>query len=257
MAIGLDASGDRLIRTTDLPDYNAAYTCTLWFHLVAAPTADRDILTISYNSPDNQAASDAQDKLGVSNVPRFVRRINNASNSSFGPNPASTGQWYFVGMRRTSATSLVTFVDGTFGNVGTTDVSSRSAADKMVLGTRFMGLMNARFAALKFWTAALTDEEIANEMHTIRPQRTSDLYGWWPLFSHTDLADYSGNGRDWTAQGTLTTEDGPPVSWGASPIWVVQYAGDEPEPEPEPSEHGGTLTPTVWSNRRALECLEM
>lgn len=80
-------------------------------------------------------------------------------------------------------------------------------------GSEFDGLITAS----KLYTTTLTLAQIENEWRQFLPASTTNLWGWWPLLSHTDLSDYSGNGRPLTANGTLTTEDGPPIAWSASP----------------------------------------
>jgi hypothetical protein len=60
----------------------------------------------------------------------------------------------------------------------------------------------------------------------LRPIRTADLHLWTPMLASSSASDaakdYSGNGRDWTVNGSPTITDGPPVGWGA-PIWIPQY----------------------------------
>jgi len=108
---------------------------------------------------------------------------------------------------------------------------------------------DARFSACKMWTAALTADEMAAEMRAIHPVRFADLFGWYPMFGMTGEQgrDYSGNGYDFATTGTLTAEDGPPVSWG-SPVWIVPFVtaagGETIEPDAAISV-AGTVAPTV------------
>lgn len=89
---------------------------------------------------------------------------------------------------------------------------------------------DARYAACKIWTVALTADEIASEMRVVRPVRTANLFGWYPMFGATGEQgrDYSGNGYDFTTVGTLTAEDGPPVSWGGALQYVQLVASAGP-----------------------------
>lgn len=75
---------------------------------------------------------------------------------------------------------------------------------------------DGRYAAVKVWEAELTADEIARERWSIKPQRTANLYGWWPMFpgSTERLRDYSGNGHNWSVVGTVVDEVHPPVPWG-------------------------------------------
>jgi hypothetical protein len=89
-----------------------------------------------------------------------------------------------------------------------------------------------RLTAIKCWQAALTAEERAAEMYSIRPVRTANLHSWHPAIAAdkaTALKDFSGNGRDWTEQGTLSVaSQTPPVSWGAR-VLVVGASGVAPQ----------------------------
>lgn len=69
----------------------------------------------------------------------------------------------------------------------------------------------------RMWTAALTPTEGKAELASTVPVRTADLWADWPLLTHTDLTDHSGNGRHLTAGATATTtQDNPPISAGAT-----------------------------------------
>jgi hypothetical protein len=74
-------------------------------------------------------------------------------------------------------------------------------------------------ARLKAWGVALSAAELINEARTVLPRRIANLYAYWPARpgSAERVKDYSGNSRDWTATGTLTDEDDPPIGWGAVP----------------------------------------
>jgi hypothetical protein len=101
---------------------------------------------------------------------------------------------------------------------------------------------SGRFAAIKCWSSALSLSQIQAEQYTYLPQNFSNLISWHPCFvggaTERDL-DYSGNGRNLAESGVLTDEDGPPISWGASPV-LLPYT---PPPPPRPINTGtGLLT---------------
>lgn len=58
---------------------------------------------------------------------------------------------------------------------------------------------NQRALNIKMWEAALTVEELTQERDNYAVTRTADLYLATPLLTKDDLADRSGNGRDWSA----------------------------------------------------------
>lgn len=231
MAVRFDAAGDYLARTTSLWDYNASYTVALWLKLsvdqdnyshIFAISAGPGISNFDHIGTDNDGTTLRQevDGPGVSNA---------VTGSSL-----SIGTWYHVALVRTSVTEVLVYLNGVLDITNSHgSVASRSAANLAELGQILNILpINGLVCHVKIYGAALTVDEIVQEMRTARPIRTANLYGWWPLFSYTDLVDYSGNGRDLTVNGTLSTEDGPPVSWGA-PVWVVQI----------PAAAGGTNYP--------------
>jgi hypothetical protein len=80
---------------------------------------------------------------------------------------------------------------------------------------------DGRAAHAKVWSGVeLTTDQMLAEMRRSLPVNLSGLWGWWPLLDISDLKDYSGAGRTLVMTGTHETEDGPPVGWGAAPLWV-------------------------------------
>jgi hypothetical protein len=145
---------------------------------------------------------------------------------------ATVGTWFFWAMSWTTGTSANAY----FGNVGATSLVTQAVTSSNVDSASWRFLddpydewWDGRVANIRVYSAALTATELLHEAQLLRPVRGSNLWAWWPLYSHTDLVDYSGNGRDLSSSGTLTTEDGPNVTYGASPLWVVgQVAGGGP-----------------------------
>src|SRR3546814_9767414 len=68
---------------------------------------------------------------------------------------------------------------------------------------------NTRVAYARLHAAVLTPTQIDAEAVSATPVITANLWASWPLTVHTDLTDHSGNGRDFTAVGTLSTEADP------------------------------------------------
>ncbi|HXV42413.1 MAG TPA: LamG-like jellyroll fold domain-containing protein [Anaerolineae bacterium] len=224
MAVRFDAAADRLLRTTDLPDCNAAYTWMAWIYLVSDLNAVSNLFVFSDNSNGiTEAAQTANDGVTLQiNVrgPSGTGTVNGTL--------LNVGQWYHVAMVRETTTSVKIYLDGVLDATSTIDVSTRGAATRMEHGAKFSGNQqrsDSRQFAIKFWSTNLSLAEIQNEMRTIRPHRTANLYGWWPCFPGATerLRDYSGNSRDWTEGGTLTDEDPPPLGWGAQ-AYLVQVA---------------------------------
>ncbi len=109
-------------------------------------------------------------------------------------------------------------------------------------------------AYLRDWQAWLTDAEVLAEMVSAAAVRTSGLLTDTPLSTHTDLADDSGNGRNWTLLGSASTVDGPLLNVrpeGATVISALPYSLEldastvAPSPLYQPS-CGGSNDPQLW-----------
>lgn len=224
MPVRFDASADRLLRTASLPSYNSAYTAMGWVYLVSDLNATVTIFAIDDNIDDIDAIN-----LGSDGVTLQLGVVVGGVSTGPSGTTLSTGTWYHVAIVRASATDCRLYLNGAL-DIGpdTRDVSGRSAATRLEWGA-FASVNLSRFdgrvAAIKIWDAALSAEEVAAEVRSIRPQRLANLNGWWPCFPGAGerARDYSGNGRDWTESGTLTDEDPPPVGWGAAAL-LVPYA---------------------------------
>jgi hypothetical protein len=150
------------------------------------------------------------------------------------------GEWYFWCIRRSTTTDLTADVYRYSTGAWTQAVETIAAAsftpNVMYLGNDSYGeWFDGRHAAFKLWNNFLSLDEVKREAFSIRPVRTTDLLQWTPAVDST-LAnvgkDYSGNGRDWTQNGTLSVEDGPPVPWGAEVARVAQFSSPPPPPPP-------------------------
>lgn len=152
--------------------------------------------------------------------------------------PASrpaVGTWAYVVMRR-SGTASNTF-SVSWAAIGATSFTTGTAAliagttpgtlsvDTMRVGTTdsTSGAADARYAGIKVWDAALTDTELLAEMQQYLPVRIANLHLFSPCV-HTAAADclfdFGSSARSWTANGTHSVEDGPPIPWGGSPLRV-------------------------------------
>jgi len=144
----------------------------------------------------------------------------------------STNAWYFIAWAQPAASNGQVWIWDTSGTMGTaSDGAVRPLADNTILelGISFStGGLIGRAAGVKLWNAVLTEAEFVNEMRSLRPRRTSNLYLWSPFLNGADTVDHSGNGRSWTAAGSPTSGDGPPVGWGAAPYIIGNPAAAGP-----------------------------
>lgn len=129
----------------------------------------------------------------------------------------TVGTWYDIALVNSSGTGRVLYLGATGSTTAMTSASTTHSNATLTLtmyhgNNGFGEWLNGRMAGFKMWTAALTAAQLEQERLSLPPVFKDNLWGYWPGYNHTDLADMSGNGRTLTAGGTLTTEDGPPVS---------------------------------------------
>lgn len=226
MAVRFDAAADRLLRTTDLLDYNAAYSWMAWIQIVVDLNANSTFFMLNDDTANNY---DHIRTLADGTQLRLTTTIGGAAQSVSG-SVLTVGQWYHLAMIRESANSIKIYLDGVLDITGNQNIAGRAAVTRMEHAGRSSSNIepsNSRVAAIKAWSTNISLAQLQNEMRVIRPIRTSNLYGFWPCFpgSTERLRDYSGNGRNWTESGTLTDEDPPPVSWGAQSFYIVEQFG--------------------------------
>ena len=250
MAVRTNGSGDYIRRTTSLPAGDAI-TVAVWCRLAQIRSS-----TYQYWGLEDAASSSSTYTLtGFSNG-GVMEITENDSNGQFASQPTANN-WFFWAFTMGSGSNSF---KGYWGGLATTTLITVTANDNpmtpaaLTLGNdSYDEWMDAAWAHVKVWDAILSAAELEQERWTIRPQRLANLHLWSPLWSTSDLNDYSGNGRNWTGGGTLASEDGPPVSWGARP-WIVQYVATGGGTTYNQSA-AGTLTPagaTVHSTHKMV-----
>lgn len=228
MPVRFDAATDRLLITTSPIDYNAAYTWMAWIYVSTDNGGYNSIMALDTNSGTTTADEIGVNMTGSSN--RWFMWIAAAAGSTVeeaGTGTVATGTWYHMAVVRESLTLIKLYVNGTLTLSGTRDVTGRASATRMEMGAAESAnndVFSGRVCAIKAWSAALTLNQVNQEMNSIRPVEFVSLYGFWPTWpgSGERAADYSGNGNNWTEGGTLTDEDPPPVSWGAA-VWMPPF----------------------------------
>ncbi|HXF44873.1 MAG TPA: hypothetical protein VNK91_02025 [Burkholderiaceae bacterium] len=231
MAARFDNTADFLSRATDLPNHNAAYT---WMGLVNLTANVAWDCCFSIGTNDTTNTNDgAYVRDNSANIAIYVNgAVGTRAALTFG-----TATWRWVVARRNSATSIIMRVydlgAATFAAEAsnTTDVSARAAANAMRIGHQVKSNSNdridGRMAYSKLWTVALTDAQILREIRRFTPWVRENLYGAWPILTGLRTRDWSGRGRHLTENGTLTDEQGPPVTFrgGGLVVPFVTAAG--------------------------------
>lgn len=146
-----------------------------------------------------------------------VLRLENQLTGASGSTTLTAGTWYHVARVR-NGTGRTVYLNGVSELTLTSTNAFTSASD--AFGGNSTVAFPGYMSALKIWDAALTADEVLQEMRTIVPKRTASLNTFSPLTRHTELQNYAGTG--WSISGTGLTDDGPPVSWG-SPIIVGSW----------------------------------
>lgn len=222
MAIRFDSSGECLLRASNLPA-STAFTACGWFNKRGSGGTTISIIAIivpssgggyigAYSTVDGS-------KFGIQT---------DTSAGMVSGGAVTDNQWYFVAMSGagTGATDAKLRYAAHGASSLTTVANNGSSFTSAYL---VVGMNNAEYwgnqtvAGWKVFDRALTDAELLNEMYRLTPASTTNLNSWSPMFHSTvaDAAkDYSGNGNNWITNGTLSLEDGPPVSWGARLLTV-------------------------------------
>lgn len=134
-----------------------------------------------------------------------------------------------VGYIRLSAPSTVVKISRANDNAGSQYVNTLTFGNHSGAGTAVLG----RYAyARARYASGLTDADMIAWAASTAPL-TGD-WGFWALPNNTGNADSSGNGRDLTFTGTLTSESDPPLA-GPPPSFTVQ-------PRSQTINDGGTAT---------------
>jgi hypothetical protein len=226
MAVRIDNNGDNLRRTANLP-----------------PSTGVTILGRAYRS--TARGSDAtiaclESASGADGVYLYVNNSNvlslygAANATAFASTPAVSAAFDWA------LTSNGSTLTGYYKLVGSSTwiTASRGAQTftpaQLTVGNDISTAWHdGRVWAVKVWDRVLTAPELLVESFYERPMYPASLNLWWPLHSHLDTADRSGNGRNATVGGTLTTEDSVGALWTPSRrIFLPAAAGGGSTPVP-------------------------
>jgi hypothetical protein len=247
MSVRFDVNTDRLLRTSDLLDFNSAYTWMAWVYLSSDLNANSVFWSLNDNTANNRD-NVWTNTDGTTLASRVV--VGGVGTTVTGTN-LSTATWYHVACVRESATSYKVYLNGALDSTNTRDISGRTTPTRMEHGCHLSAnssRYDGRVAAIKAWSTSLTLAEVLQERLIIRPARLANLYAYWPVLpgSGERTRDYSGAGRGWTEGGTLTDEDGPPISWGQTSYHLfVPAAGGVSVTPAEASAVGASVAPSV------------
>ena len=188
---------------------NNPFTWAVWLRKVRAANLSEDLFTTLHkgvNAYIYNSSNATPNGLATFDGSGSELRVTAAS--------VITQEFRHLAGRHVGAGTVQAFlVDGLL--VAVTGVE-QTYVDQTTNQLRWVGHANTELevASLKFWSVALSDQEIAQERLSFRPVRTSDLLLWVPYDDDIQARDYSGGGFHGTATGTIEQVPGPPVSYG-------------------------------------------
>jgi hypothetical protein len=244
MSVRFDASTDGLVRTASVLNYNSPYSWMAWVYAsVFNEFPFMFNVHTGSSSPYNTDGAGMGD--AASHKPYIEPVIAGTFGGTQGASALTLATWYHMAMVRESVSSLKLYIDGTLVATDTLNITGRTASSRMDVGKRTSSgsdeqQWNGRVAYMRAWQSALTPTEILAEKDSVTAVKASP-WGVWPLVLHTDLTDTSGNTRNWTSSGTLTTEADPVLAATAA----VGGSGGDGMSEPEVVAGGQVITLTL------------
>lgn len=199
------------LKRTASPPSVTTFTEMAWFYI----TTDRNVVTIflyKHNAGDTQWIAVDTGADGT------TLRLDTVTGVVVG-SALSVATWYHLALVK-SGTSYTIYLNGV-SDVTATDAQAVNLITDWCIGNvaTFPNGLDGRVAAYKVWDGvALSPEEVRAEMWLQVPRRLANLYAWMPMVNGVvadNVVDHAGLAHPWTIAGTLTVEDGPPISWGA------------------------------------------
>ena len=201
MAVRIDASGDKLYRTANLPARDN-FTIAGWGYRNSAQNG-----SYRYFAGLEDATSNSNGWLLIGWAADNAFQIaSDASTVNSASSPAAS-TWFYWFIQR-SGTSMTIGYKTTGGSWVTTNASGTLSWTPAVLhlgNDSYDEWTDISLERVRVWDAALTTTELDSEMASAAPVRTTNLRANWPLTVHTDLTDTTANGYNLSSAGTLTT----------------------------------------------------
>lgn len=214
MSVRSDADTDRLTCSDSPPDpTTTGITITGWAYLVV----DRNDFSTLCRVHGGAVP-------GTSTALNVATASDGTTLSLFTPSGSLTGTAMTVGAWSRWAATM----QGTAGVIYRADAEGATGSSSGAVGTAVTPTgvtlfgrsaadatewANARLAYVRVWSGVRNQAAIEAEWASSTPVVTANLWADWPLASHTDLTDHSGNGHHLVAGSTSTsTEADPPLT---------------------------------------------
>jgi hypothetical protein len=212
MGATFNGASDYLNDTTNFLDMNAAYTMMGWFRYPSSPTGAPNVIFAITNTAGTQYDLLRHDNNVLATI---------VSGTTTTGSTLSANTWYHVALVRSGTGNLDVYLDGnpTADISDTTSVSGRASANQESVGGILATYdMNGDLGGVKEWSTNLTAAEIAREMYSFRALKRTNLFRETLILPGDRTKDISGNGYDWTENGTITDAQNPPISWSGGRI---------------------------------------
>lgn len=237
MSIVLDAAADRVARTTSPPSYDANYSLLFWFYFTTRPGSGAYATLFTINNNNAGGPVDAIALYGTSASVTTLRLYGQDNGGAYldqdGTTNLSTATWYCLGFRRSANNSRIAYIGTQTAALAqeanfTQTYSARTTPTRVEYGGFGTGNGDpfaGRIAQGIIWTAdiPLVDLEVQRLYDTLMIRNS--VYSHLRLTVAADVFDWSGNGRDFTAGGTLTTEAHPSIFVVMPRRGMIQAAG--------------------------------
>jgi hypothetical protein len=231
----------KFINRDDVIDYTSDYTVSFWIKPDAFYTSYHHVFDVGQLGDSGNRDSFNLHNIGGGRKIRAVRQRSGAGNGADGTTIISTGTWIYITIVGNS-TSLSIFLNESSTPEATIAYSNAAGgpSNTMTLA-HYMGdqpsgnheEFEGSYAAIKIWTAELTPAEFKQEMYSIRPLRSANLWAAYNQFFNGNIPDVSGNGRHWKpytiVQPGQVLAEGPPISWSSMVLSEVAEAAVEEE----------------------------
>lgn len=225
MAIALNASGERLIRTTSLPTATS-YTACGWYMRRGTGQSD------NWNCVWSLLESDTFYHILYTRDGTATNRFSGyfgGFQTGYILTGFSDDVWHFVAITcsGTGAGQGIVYAAATGSSTLSTTNVAGSSVSPVNFGINGNSVWdewgNSRYSNWMIYDTALTQNQLTRQFLSgqYRPLIWENLHAWYPMLPGEDrLKDYSGNAKTLTLNsGTITEELANPLAWG----WHASY----------------------------------
>lgn len=211
MSVRFDTGSERVFRTATVPTFGD-FSATWWAYRVT-DLGDNEPMFAYFESGGGTAL---YAKTSSTDEMQAVR-LDFTGN---GTTTWGTAVWRRFALVFDNTNNTVTLYSGNddettdLTQVGQVSETGSITVDQIAFGGTILpgSGFNGRVANLKLYTAILSTARLKEELAYFNIQDSTNIWGAWLLKDHTVLTDNSGNSRDLSANGTLSTEADPPIA---------------------------------------------